>query len=136
MDLSAGTPQPLLERSTAGPSPLNHSKSFQAASGTLLLADMTIPVAVIVGSSRWPAHIGAGSMTTCPLVTSLSAIALNQKPYWIRPTVPLVKSSPIQLGLGVNGLAIRCSLARSKKYFAATLASPLPVRSSLVKLSV
>src|SRR5213594_5109300 len=81
IDFSPGTPHPLFARSCAGLPPMYCSKTAHAASTSFVCDEMTQPVAVIVGSRRTPAQVGAGRKTVLPLVLSLSAIALNQYPY-------------------------------------------------------
>src|SRR5204863_8343846 len=78
IDLRPGTPQPLFARSCAGLPPMYCSNTAHAASASLVWAEMTQPVAVIVGSRRTPDHVGAGRKTVLPFVLSLSAIALYQ----------------------------------------------------------
>src|SRR5207249_10453035 len=104
IDLRPGTPQPLFARSCAGLPPMYCSNTAQAASASLVWAEMTQPVAVIVGSRRTPDHVGAGRKTVLPFVLSLSAIALYQEPYWRIGICLSLKSAPIEFGLGASGV--------------------------------
>src|SRR5687768_6761221 len=121
MDLSAGTPQPLAARFWAGSSALYHSKTLYASSGCSVAPVTIEPVAVMVGSRRSPFQVGAGSMTIRPaaifsLISSLahtSTPPLNQKPYCTSDSSPLAKSCPGHEGLGLIGLELILSAARS-----------------------
>src|SRR5687768_1333081 len=112
------------------------SKTAHAASASFVWAETTQPVAVIVGSRRTPAHVGAGRKTVLPLVLSLSAIALNQYPYWRIAIWPSLKSAPIQFGLGSIGVWCTPSAARSYRYRMTFRASGFPEITSFEKSAV
>src|SRR5207249_10357770 len=77
IDLRPGTPHPLFARSCAGLPPLYSSNTDHAASASLVWAEMTQPVAVIVGSRRTPDHAGAATKPGLPLRLPPAAIALH-----------------------------------------------------------